>query len=144
MAFSGQCLPFGSASHLDALRSGPGPVLTAGRSGTGTRLYGTMRAKKPEDEETAMSLLRRLRGEPRFAMPCLGRTLTLYRQGSQLGLLTGLGTVALFNLPWDLVAGGEEVARPLVAVAGAYLAATLIASRAPVEMDARDAASRWL
>lgn len=65
-----------------------------------------------------MSLLRRLRGEPRFAMPCLGRTLTLYRQGSQLGLLTGLGTVALFNLPWHLVAGGEEVARPLVAVAG--------------------------
>lgn len=91
-----------------------------------------------------MPLLQRLRGEPAFTMPCLGRTLTLYRQGSRLGLVTGLGAIAVFNLPWHLVPGGAEVARPLVAVVGAYFAATLIASRAPAGMDASDAASRWL
>jgi hypothetical protein len=91
-----------------------------------------------------MPLLQRLRGEPAFTMPCLGRTLTLYRQGSRLGLFAGLGTIALFNLPWHLVPGGAEVAQPLAAVVGAYFAATLIASRAPAGTDASDAASRWL
>jgi len=59
-------------------------------------------------------------------------------------MLTGLGAIAVFNLPWHLVPGGAEVARPLVAVVGAYFAATLIASRAPAGTDASDAASRWL
>lgn len=50
-----------------------------------------------------MSMLRRLRGEPKATLPCFGRTLTVYRQGSQFGLFVGLATVALFSLPWHRV-----------------------------------------
>jgi hypothetical protein len=101
--------------------------------------------KEFKGEEITMSLLRRLRGEPRFSISCFGGTLTLYRQGSKIAMLVGLATVALYSLPWNLIsADGAQVAQPMVLAAGSYFAATLIASRAPLDTDLQEAASRWL
>ncbi|WP_286511280.1 hypothetical protein [Variovorax davisae] len=77
-------------------------------------------------------------------MSFLGQTLTLYRHGSQLGLLLGLATFVAFNLPWHLFPAGGQVLRLLTTVIGCCLAATLMASRAPAEMDAEKTAARWL
>lgn len=91
-----------------------------------------------------MSILKRLRGEPRSTMPFLGQTLTFYRQGVQLGLFTGLATFVVFNLPWHLLPAGGQIFQGLTTVVGCYLAAAVMASRAPAEIDPEDAAARWL
>jgi hypothetical protein len=91
-----------------------------------------------------MSTLRRLRGEPLVTVPCLGQTLTLYRQGSQFALFVGLATFTLFNLPWHHIPVAGQVLPPLTAAIGCYLAATLMASRAPAEADPEVASGRWL
>jgi hypothetical protein len=102
------------------------------------------RLRNVTHEEEMMSLLRRLRGEPRTTLLLLGQTLTLYRQGSQLGLFVGLATFAAFNLPWHLIPAAGQPLQLLTAGVGSYFAATLMASRAPFGMDATDAAARWL
>lgn len=91
-----------------------------------------------------MSMLRRLRGEPRTSLALFGQTLTLYRRGSQLGLLVGLATFVSFNLPWHFIAAAGRPIQFLTACVGFYCAATLMASRAPSGLDATDAAKRWL
>ncbi|MDM0021627.1 hypothetical protein [Variovorax saccharolyticus] len=91
-----------------------------------------------------MSMLKRLRGEPRATVSFLGRNLTLYRQGSRVGLFAGLATFVAFNLPWHLLPAGGEMLRLLTTVVGCYLAATLMASRTKAEMGADEAAARWL
>jgi hypothetical protein len=91
-----------------------------------------------------MSMLRRLRGDPRATLLFLGQTLTLYRQGANLGLFVGLATFVAFNLPWHLLPAGGQMLRWLTTAVGCYLAAALMASRAPATMDAHDAAARWL
>lgn len=91
-----------------------------------------------------MSMLRRLRGEPKTAVTFLGQTLTLYRQGSCVGLSVGFATFVAFNLPWHLIPAAGRMLQLLTVGVGFYLAATLMASRAPSEMDATDAAARWL
>jgi len=95
-------------------------------------------------EEATMSMLRRLRGEPRTTLPLLGAKLTLYRQGSSLALFVALATFVLFNLPWHLVPVAGALLQPLTAAVGAYLTATLMASRTPMDMGTDDAAARWL
>lgn len=91
-----------------------------------------------------MSMLRRLRGEPRATLLFLGQTLTLYRQGSYGGLSVAFATLVAFNLPWHLIPASGQMVQLLTAGVGFYVAATLTASRAPSEMDATDAAARWL
>lgn len=77
-------------------------------------------------------------------MPLLCQTLTLYRQGSYVGLSVGFATFIAFNLPWHLVPASGQVLQLPTAGVGFYLAAALMASRTPAEMDATDAAARWL
>lgn len=91
-----------------------------------------------------MSMLRRLRGEAKTTMPFFGQTLTLYRQGSYGGLCVAFATFVAFNLPWHLIPAAGQMLQLLTAGVGFYVAATLMASRAPSEMDAADAAARWL
>ena len=91
-----------------------------------------------------MSWLRRLRGGPSTTLLFLGQNLTLYRQGGQLGLFVGLATLAVFNLPWHLIPVAGQPFQILSSGVGFYFAATLMASRTPSEMDATDAAVRWL
>ena len=74
-----------------------------------------------------MSILRNLRGQPRAHIPMLGQTLTLYRQG----LLVGLLTVVLLTLPWSWIPGIGPALQALTGCIGFYMAATLIGSRAP-------------
>ncbi len=77
-------------------------------------------------------------------VPCLGQTLTLYRQGLRFALFVGLATLALFNLPWHHIPIAGQVLPPLTAAIGCYLAATLIAWRAPAEAGPDAASGRWL
>lgn len=91
-----------------------------------------------------MSMLQRLRGETKTTVPMFGHTLTLYRQGSYVGLSVGFATFVVFNLPWHLMPAFSQVLQLLTAGVGFYLAAALMASRAPTELDATDAAARWL
>ena len=78
------------------------------------------------------------------SVPCLGQKLTLYRRGFGFGSFVALVTLALFNLPWRLIPGVVPFLPLAIAVVGCYLAAALMASRAPVDLDPELAAARWL
>ena len=89
-------------------------------------------------------LLRRLRGESFLQIPSHGQTLTCYRQGMLLGLALGLASFVLAQLPFESFALPWQIAYGLVLCGGFYLAAALMASRAPSSLLPELAATRWL
>lgn len=89
-------------------------------------------------------LLRRLRGEPFLQIPSHGQMLTCYKQGMLLGLVLLLVSFALAQLPFESLALPWQIACGLVPGIGFYLAAVLMASRAPSSLSPELAATRWL
>lgn len=90
-----------------------------------------------------MSILQKLRGDPKVEIPLWGRKLTIYRQGAQLGLFSFVATVVLFNLPWRWIPGLGEILQMLFATVGFYLSAALIGSLTPKGLGAEISSRRW-
>ena len=89
-------------------------------------------------------LLRRLRGEPFLQVPSHGQTLTCYRRGLLLGLALGVLTFMLSQLSFVSLALPWQIAHGVLLCGGFYLAAALMASRAPAGLSPELAATRWL